>query len=712
MYIFKIIPIVKGLSENYFTYFYNEKILLGALVEIKIRNRKILGIVISNEELKDKKLDIKSSKFIIKKIEKVLIDNFLSEEIFKSISESATLLGVKESEILENYLPEFLFENIDILNKKDNKKDGKKYIEEIYLKNFEERNKKYFEKIKENQKKKKSAIIFFPTINDLEVTKKYIENLFDSQNILSFYSGQTKKILNENLKKIIERKFFLILSTPSIFPILLKDKINLETIILEKENSFNYFTHTKKKQIDAREIIKKLANDLNINLILGGNILSLETFKKVIKSERDEKTSELKRKFEENTFPDFHAAGYEEKNISSKFLYSKYQNNFEIISLAKYKLEKEAIENHTKKIKEKNDKNIEKYSPVYFSNELIEKLEKIKSNKEKAFLYAKRKGLYTETICADCNTIFKCEKCDKPYILFKKESLNNYNTNNAERVYMCNGCKEKIELKKSINLTCKNCASWRMNTLGVGVGGIEENLKEIGFKTFLIDSNNIKTKKDINGILKSWQKEKDASILIGTDLALNFLNKDFECNLGAVISLDSLFSIPEINIDEKIFNICLEMKERINTKKKMKEKIIIQTRLPDQNVWDYIKKENILEFLEEEIKTRKLLSLPPFSNILKWQINKKDIRMKIEIEKILKKIFKEESLPFEVLAKNRENINYKIDKKTGNHIANMIIKKEFWQKEKDGKIIPSSFAKKVTTLLSDFKLEINPPNIY
>lgn len=680
MYLLKIIPIAKGLPENYFTYFYNEKISLGGLVEIKIRNRKILGIVNELEELKEKKLDVKSSQFTIKKIERVVMDNFLSEEIFKSISGSASLLGVKESEILENYLPDFLFENIHILKDKKIQKENQNYQEEIYLGDFEDRTQKYLEKIKTNKKENKSSLIFFPTINDLELTKKYLEKDSSIRNILSFYGGQTKKILNENLEKIKKEENLLILSTPSLFPIILKEKINLETIIIEKENSFNYFTHTKKKQIDAREMIKKLAKDLNLNLVLGGNILSLETFKKATPFERNEKT----------IFPSGPATRKSEKLFFSS-LSDTQKNNFEIISLAKDRIEKEEIENRTKKIKkEKNDK----YSPVYFSHELIVKLEKIKLNKSKAFLFAKRKGLYTETICADCNTIFKCEKCDKPYTLFKKES--------GERVYICSNCKDKIELKKSENLTCLNCGGWRMNTLGVGVEGIEENLKEIGFKTFLLDSSNVKTKKDINKILESWQKENSASILIGTDLALNFLEKEFVCDLGAIISLDSLFSIPEINIDEKIFNICLEMKERINSK----EKIIIQTRLAEQNVWEYIKTGNIEGFLKEEIKTRKMLSLPPFSNILKWQLEKKEIKIKGEIEKILEKIFKEEKI-------EKENIIYRIDKKTGNYIATLIIKKEIWQKkEKDGKIIPSSFAKKVTTLLSDFKLEINPPNIY
>ena len=655
MYVFEVIPIIKGLPENYLTYFFNKKISPGSIVEIKIRNKKAIGIILKVEELKEKKLDIKSSKFKIKKIEKILYENFFEKDLFESINNISSLLGVKESDILENYLPNFVFNNINIIKNdiKENNKT-KKYKEEIIIDNIENRIKKYIKKINNNFLKNKSTVIFSPTINELKYIEKILENN-KIKNILSFHSDEKEAILQKNIKKIEDAKSVLILSTPSLLPFILKEKINLVTIILEKENSFNYFTHTKKKRIDSRKIIKNLCKDLNLNLILGGEIISLSTYKSI-----KNKINYIKKESQEK-----------EKKIN-------------IVDISKNKILEEAFE----KIK---------YNPIYFSYELAKKIENLKDKNKKIFLYAKKKGLYTETICSDCNTIFKCEKCDKPYTLFQKIDKNN----NSIRIYICNNCKDTIELKKSENLICRNCSSWRMQTLGVATEGIEDNLKKIGFKTFLIDSDNTKTKKSITETIASWQKEKDTSILIGTDLALNFLNKDIICDFGAIISLDTLFSIPEITIDEKIFNICQEMREKINTK----EKIIIQTRLPNQDIWEYIERNYVIEFLTNELDTREKFNLPPFTNILKWQIDKKNIKIKDNIEKILNQIFKEENI-------EKVNIIYKIDKKTSNQIATMIIKKEIWQKEKDGKLIPTQFAKKITSLLSDFKLEINPPNVY
>lgn len=658
MYTLKIIPIATGLPENYFSYFSKEKLSLGSLVEIKIRNRKVAGLVIEVIKVEKDKLNLKTQKFTLKKIEKVLKENFIDENLFKSILEISLLLGTKESEIIKNYLPEFIFENIDKFSSEELKIKNNSKKEEI-IANFEKRHTLYLENIKENFQKKKSTTIFFPTINDLENSYEYFQNK-KVENVMIFHSNQTKKEMKENLQKL-ESGFVLILSISSLFPFLIKEKINLNTVILEKENSYNYFSHTAKKQIDAREIIKKVSKDLGLNLILGGNILSFEGFKNA--------------------------------NQKSLNILENKKNNFTIIDLAKEKeLKKEELEKRVKKISEKKNN---KYNPVYFSDELVRKLEEIKKAKGRVFLYAKRKGLYTETVCSDCNTIFKCKNCDKPYILFKKEK-----SENNERFYICTNCKDKIELKKTDILTCENCGGWRMNTLGVATEGIEENLKEAGWKTFVLDSESAKTKKEVKNILEFWQKEK-ASVLIGTDLALNFLKKDFEINLAAIISLDSLFSIPEINIDEKILNTCLELKEKANTK----EKILIQTRLREQEIWNYIEENNILEFLKDELETRESFNLPPYTNILKFKLEKKDIKFKNNIEKILERIFIEEKL-------KNEKITWRLDKKSGAHIGTLTIPKILWQIKKEEKILPTHLAKKINTLLSDFKLEINPQNIF
>ena len=64
-----------------------------------------------------------------------------------------------------------------------------------------------------------------------------------------------------------------------------------------------------------------------------------------------------------------------------------------------------------------------------------------------------------------------------------------------------------------------------MEGIGIGSEGIEENLKENGFKVFVIDAKNTNTKTKIRKALEDWQNEKLA-VLIGTDLALNNLTEN------------------------------------------------------------------------------------------------------------------------------------------------------------------------------------------
>ena len=244
-----------------------------------------------------------------------------------------------------------------------------------------------------------------------------------------------------------------------------------------------------------------------------------------------------------------------------------------------------------------------------------------------------------------------------------------------------------------------------MEGIGIGSEGIEENLKYNGFKVFVIDAKNTNTKTKIKETLEAWQNEKLA-VLVGTDLALNNINENHKIDFAGIISIDTLFSIPEINIDEKILNLIIEFKEKCKTK----SKLFIETRLRDAEIWKYIEENNYLGFLEGELENRKMLNLYPFSNILKFRLQNKNIKYKNKIESLLQEIQKEEEV-------SEEKINWKKDNKTGDYIGILIVNNKEWQNtnlNKNGvqEITATNFTKKITTLLSDFNLEINPQNVY
>ena len=112
MYLLKVIPIATKLPEKYFSYFSLAKIKAGSLKEIKIKNRKRFGINTEGKDMRSEKINVKGENFSLKKIERIVKENFIDEKIISTLLEQSFLLGAKESEILEIFLSDYLFEKI------------------------------------------------------------------------------------------------------------------------------------------------------------------------------------------------------------------------------------------------------------------------------------------------------------------------------------------------------------------------------------------------------------------------------------------------------------------------------------------------------------------------------------------------------------------------------------------------------------------------
>ncbi len=78
MYIINVIPLTKipRPHPQILSYFFNQKLPLGSLVQILIRKKKINALVISSEDLEKKKIELKKNfSFELKSIEKVITKN-------------------------------------------------------------------------------------------------------------------------------------------------------------------------------------------------------------------------------------------------------------------------------------------------------------------------------------------------------------------------------------------------------------------------------------------------------------------------------------------------------------------------------------------------------------------------------------------------------------------------------------------------------------
>lgn len=354
------------------------------------------------------------------------------------------------------------------------------------------------------------------------------------------------------------------------------DRNDLDAIILERENSRAYRTLTR-PYIHMKVFLECYAKAKGITLILGDSVLSLESLYK--------EKSGVYAEFTPITWRLKHSSATEVIDMKAK-------KDFEIISQG-----------------------------------LEHSIRKALDEKKKVFIFAVRKGLSTTTICGDCASLLLCRNCGAPLVLHSSKDKN------TPPIYACHHC----GARRSSETKCDNCSSWKLVPLGIGVDRVVEECERLFPHTdiYVIDKDHTPTKARVKAVGDRFHKGM-GGILIGTELVLGTLS---HVPLVAVASLDSLFSIPDFAINERIFYLITRLRE-IST-----EKFVIQTRNAGKEILEYASVGNILDFYRTEVEEREELSYPPFSLFIKvsTQGNGGEIERKAAL---LQNIFKDRNPHF------------------------------------------------------------------
>ena len=83
--------------------------------------------------------------------------------------------------------------------------------------------------------------------------------------------------------------------------------------------------------------------------------------------------------------------------------------------------------------------------------------------------------------------------------------------------------------------------------------------------------------------------------------------------MAAVLSIDSSMNLPDFRSPEKTYMELASLMELVEPD----GEIIIQTRFPQNPIFRFLKNNQYLSFLKEELMTRKSLGYPPYSKLLK-----------------------------------------------------------------------------------------------
>jgi primosomal protein N' (replication factor Y) len=648
MYIATVIPLTKGSQKEYLSYFSSNDIPIGSIVAIPVRSKTVDAIIINTEEARDIKSDIKNADYQLKKIIKVKGDSPFDKNFFNACQKMKNYTVSNTGTIIKSLLPSVFIENISNLKKIKNEDESNieniKHEKLIFQATPSDRLAFYRTLIREAFAKKESVFICVPTRYDINHFNKELSRGIE-QYVFTFHSDMTKKSIIDTYNSSISELHPVLIIGTGIF--MFNPRKDIKTLVIEHESSDTY-KQINRPYLDIRNFAEILSSLQKTKLIFGDTLLRPETLHRHDQGEFGE--------------------------ISSPLYRLPQTENQIIVDM------KEETDEKGKKI----------FTTI--SKETRKMIDDSLSLGKSIFLFSARKGLAPITVCNDCGSTLLCPSCSTPIVLYGTKQLT-ATKSTTQRIFMCNKCGHK----ENTEISCPKCSSWNLNPLGIGTDKVYDEIKNLypKIKIFQIDKESTNTIKEAKEVMVQFNKSP-GSILIGTEMAFSYIQDGVYSS--AIISLDGLFSIPNFNITQKILHI-IEKLHSITT-----NNIIIQTRIPENKILQYILSGNVLPLCREDLKERKEFGYPPFKRLIKitFEGSAKDTETARNfIEKTLG-------------AYDPQIFSAFISKVKGQYITNTVIKvdPQIWPLPTDDKKnINNELAQNLSHLPPSFSVNVDPEDL-
>ena len=624
-FIISIVPLTKIplFRDQAFFYIYKNEIPAGSLVKIPLGKRTIDGIVIESKSDFPRLGNIQ-----LKKVISVIEENFLTLEQIRIAEFISDYYFVSLGIVMKMFVPK-----IANAKKQKNIKTLKQKIEKIILTAKQElaireitfphskfnppaggQNSKfllhgpasagktqvYFESIKEILKNKKNAqaLILLP---ELTITAQEIDRygeFFGSDKVAVLHSKISKGQYFKNWSAVKDGTAQIIIGTRQTITAPFK---NLKIIIVDEEQDISFKQWEMNPHYDARTVAEELADIHKAILVFGSATPRVETYFKSLQSTMISSQSTVN---------------------SSQFIAQSSQIKYTLLELPLLRTVDRELKNSTKlsplrtvdlepktnieivDLKNehwKNWKKVKLVSPI--SHRLESEIRWALQNKFQTILFINRQGMSTFSACTNCKTVLTCPDCERAL------------TSRQKGNYECLHCK----FETGDFPMCPKCQGMSFRNVGLGTEKIEKEIEKIFPTARIARADSSSMKKSTQSQTKVWEdfSEGKIDILIGTQMVAKAWDL---ANVGLVgiIDADSLFTFPDFHTNENAFSLISQAIGRTGrTGARYAGKAIIQTYHPENQIIRWASEKDYLKLYNYEIKERKALSYPPFSQIIK-----------------------------------------------------------------------------------------------
>ncbi len=562
MTVLDVIPIGRGLSPDRLSYYTTQPVDPGTIVYVSIRRRLIPALVLSSSPAIDLKATLKQNSYPLKKITRIQTGRpFLPEFILAATAVSQFSLAPLGA-ILKASIPQVILDNL--ANPQAGDSPAKTNLANMAANQRPPAN---HQRLALQQPLDERLTYYRGLIREHLARKQSIWFILPTTHYVEYFARQLGRGIEErvfvihhalNRRELVTRWTKALDETQSILLVttataLALPRTDWSTLIIEAEGSAAY-KNTRRPFLDSRRLAEKLAETSKKTVIIGDTVFRPETAWRLENKEIEPAVPIKKRLL---STAETLVVGYTAADEISRFL-----------------------------------------SPEFRS--LVSAL----TPGEKMLVFTARRGLSPVIVCRDCGHLTLCRRCQNP-IAFHRQPTDREATSSEPNLLICHRCHEE----RRVDRHCPHCQGWRLAASGVGITQIREEITRLFPATTLyqLDSDHATTKLQAERLKKKWLDT--GGLLLGTELALNIVDEPVD--YAAAVAIDSLLALPDFRLGDKIF------RQLVNLRAKTSKRFVIQTREPENQLFQNVKRGNLTEFWRQELAERQKFGYPPFKLLIK-----------------------------------------------------------------------------------------------
>ncbi|MHA3045393.1 replication restart helicase PriA [Riemerella anatipestifer] len=413
----------------------------------------------------------------------------------------------------------------------------------------------YIHLIEQLIKEDKNTLLLLP---EIALTKQIIRRLEKKYgDLIGFYHQKLTDFERvEVWRKVKLNKIKVLIGTRNA---LFLPYQNLDLVIVDEEHDSAYKPREASPYFNAKDATQILAHHYKAHLLLGSATPSLESY-------------------------------YAAQKGKLKYLYlgERYGNvdlpDFEIINI---KEEQEA-----------------KTLNGNFSAALVQKVQENLEDKKQIIILHNRRGYANVVECEACGHVTYCSNCDVVMTYHK-----------SSNELKCHYCGQRASKPNQ----CPKCQSQQLNTKGIGVEQVAEEVKRL-FPEAEVDRMDIDSMRKKFAYEKLYEKieNRETDIIVGTQMISKGLDFD-HIDLVAIPKADALLYVQDFRAEERAYQLITQVSGRAG-RTSGKGKVVIQTYNPTHPLFSLINHNSTQEIYEHFLNDRKKFLYPPFTKVVLIEI--------------------------------------------------------------------------------------------